>query len=130
MISLGIDLGGTNVKGVLVTDAGEILAQETNAIQHFDWKRSVAELIQRITRKAEGQEFELGLAAPGLPDETNRQINFMPGRLEGLEHFYWSDFNQGYMKNPHIERFWSHDVYISPLEMVGDKPGEDRKSVV
>ena len=39
-------------------------------------------------------------------------------------HFYWSDFNQGYMKNPHIERFWSHDVYISPLEMVGDKPGD------
>jgi cytochrome c-type biogenesis protein CcmF len=33
--------------------------------------------------------------------------------------FYWSDYNQGYMKKPHIERFLTHDVYISPLEMVG-----------
>jgi cytochrome c-type biogenesis protein CcmF len=33
--------------------------------------------------------------------------------------FFWSDYNQGWMKNPHIERFLSKDVYISPLEMVG-----------
>ena len=33
--------------------------------------------------------------------------------------FYWSDYNQGYMKKPHIERFLTHDIYISPLEMVG-----------
>jgi hypothetical protein len=32
--------------------------------------------------------------------------------------FYWSEYNQGYMKKPHIERFWNRDVYISPLEMV------------
>ena len=35
---------------------------------------------------------------------------------------YWSEYNQGYMKKPHIERFLTHDVYISPLEMVGDDP--------
>ena len=34
--------------------------------------------------------------------------------------FYWSDYNQGYMKKPHIERFLTHDIYISPLEMVGE----------
>ena len=33
--------------------------------------------------------------------------------------FYWSEYNQGYMKKPHIERFLTHDIYISPLEMVG-----------
>jgi cytochrome c-type biogenesis protein CcmF len=32
---------------------------------------------------------------------------------------YWSEYNQGYMKKPHIERFLTHDVYISPLDMVG-----------
>jgi len=37
--------------------------------------------------------------------------------------FYWSDYNQGYMKAPHVEKFMTHDVYISPLEMVGDQPG-------
>jgi glucokinase len=34
----------------------------------------------------------MGLAAPGLPDGNNRQINYMPGRLPGLEGFNWSDF--------------------------------------
>ena len=50
--------------------------------------------------------------------------------------FYWSEYNQGYMKKPHIERFWTHDVYISPLEMVGGadaggtwfKPGETKQA--
>src|SRR5262249_38881391 len=37
--------------------------------------------------------------------------------------FYWSEYNQGYMKKPHIERFLTHDIYISPLEMVGAGQG-------
>ncbi len=49
--------------------------------------------------------------------------------------FYWSEYNQGYMKKPHIERFLTHDVYISPLEMVGGaeaggtwfEPGETKQ---
>jgi len=40
-------------------------------------------------------------------------------RFEALPAMYWSEFNQGYMKKPHIERFITHDIYISPLEMVG-----------
>ena len=91
MIALGIDLGGTNVKGVLVTDGGEILAQKTNPIPNSDWKKGVLELYQDIAAQSQ-QKFVVGLAAPGLPDEMNRQINFMPGRLEGLERFDWSDF--------------------------------------
>jgi cytochrome c-type biogenesis protein CcmF len=36
--------------------------------------------------------------------------------------FFWSEYNQGWMKNPHIERFVTKDLYISPLEMVGEDP--------
>ena len=44
-----------------------------------------------------------------------------PGRkFEANTKFYWSEYNQGYMKKPHIEKFMTHDVYISPLEMVGE----------
>jgi cytochrome c-type biogenesis protein CcmF len=44
----------------------------------------------------------------------------VPGRsFTANAKFYWSDYNQGYMKKPHIERFLTHDIYISPLEMVG-----------
>jgi cytochrome c-type biogenesis protein CcmF len=48
-----------------------------------------------------------------------------PGRsFEATPALYWSEYSQGYMKKPHIERYWSHDLYISPLEMVGDRPGD------
>jgi cytochrome c-type biogenesis protein CcmF len=36
--------------------------------------------------------------------------------------FFWSEYNQGWMKNPHIQRYITKDVYISPLEMVGNDP--------
>jgi cytochrome c-type biogenesis protein CcmF len=48
---------------------------------------------------------------------TSGERNF-----EAQPAMYWSEFNQGYMKKPHIERFLTHDVYISPLEMVDDGP--------
>ncbi len=47
------------------------------------------------------------------------------GRFEASPALYWSAYNQGYMKKPHIERFLTHDIYISPLEMVGDDPMAD-----
>src|SRR5262245_9687295 len=40
-------------------------------------------------------------------------------KFEARPRLYFSQFNQGMMKNPHIERFALYDVYISPLEMVG-----------
>src|SRR6185503_9314884 len=46
-------------------------------------------------------------------------VNAPEGRFEAQPAMYWSEFNQGYMKKPHIERFLTHDIYISPLEMVG-----------
>jgi cytochrome c-type biogenesis protein CcmF len=39
--------------------------------------------------------------------------------------FFWSEYNQGYMKAPHVENFLTHDVYISPLEMVGRDGSEN-----
>jgi cytochrome c-type biogenesis protein CcmF len=49
-------------------------------------------------------------------------VNAEGRQFEALPAMYWSEFNQGYMKKPHIERFLTHDIYISPLDMVGDDP--------
>jgi len=45
------------------------------------------------------------------------------GAFEATPSLYWSEFNQGYMKTPHIQRYLTHDVYISPLEVVGQDTG-------
>jgi cytochrome c-type biogenesis protein CcmF len=63
-----------------------------------------------VTQDGEGKDqMRIAVAAP-------------EGRFEAKPTMFWSEYNQGYMKKPHIERFWSHDVYISPLEMVDDAP--------
>jgi cytochrome c-type biogenesis protein CcmF len=31
---------------------------------------------------------------------------------------YYSEFNRGMMREPHVERFWDRDLYISPVEVV------------
>ena len=58
------------------------------------------------------------------------------GGFEATPSLYWSDYNQGYMKKPYIQRYLTHDVYISPLDMAGADPtsnalwlgkGESRK---
>jgi cytochrome c-type biogenesis protein CcmF len=51
-------------------------------------------------------------------------VNAPEGHFQAAPRLYWSEFNQGYMKKPHIERFLTHDVYISPLEMVGEDQQE------
>jgi cytochrome c biogenesis factor len=47
-------------------------------------------------------------------------VSSSEGAFQARPALYWSPYNQGYMKKPHIERYLTHDVYISPIEMVGD----------
>ena len=56
---------------------------------------------------------------PGGQDRVVIAVAAPEGRFEASPALYWSEFNQGYMKKPHIQRYLTHDVYISPLEMVG-----------
>jgi cytochrome c-type biogenesis protein CcmF len=54
------------------------------------------------------------------PDKKDRLAIFVQGEgreFEAKPVLYFSEFNQGVMRNPHVERFWSHDVYISPIEL-------------
>jgi glucokinase len=91
MNAIGIDLGGTNVKAVLITHQGEVLAKEIVPITNADWRGAVHEAFTKI-RSSKLTFSCIGLAAPGLPDNQNKQINYMPGRLDGLERFNWSEF--------------------------------------
>jgi len=45
-----------------------------------------------MQEKFDNQDVVVGISAPGLPNETNTAIAFMPGRLQGLEYFAWSDY--------------------------------------
>jgi len=92
MNAIGIDLGGTNVKVVKITAQGTLLVSKANPIMEGDWQQAVRKAVREVKQLDTAPVFCTGLAAPGLPDDNNRQINYMPGRLPGLERFNWSDF--------------------------------------
>ena len=78
MNAIGIDLGGTWIKGVLMDiDTGEIVKQlyhPTNGEK--DWKEAVSETITDLREQSPGLVKAVGLSAPGLPNESNQYIAF------------------------------------------------------
>ncbi len=91
-IALGIDLGGTRIKGVILQDGAvaESLYFPTGEGEAF--KPAVLDAVRHLQQVAGGAGKVVGLSAPGIPDESNRCIAVMPGRLPGLEGFIWSDY--------------------------------------
>jgi glucokinase len=94
-LAIGIDLGCTNIKGVLIDPDGTILdeaKQETNEQDEKHWKQAVADMIRGFSKKTGRKADVIGLSAPGLANAGNTCITFMPGRMPGLENFVWSEW--------------------------------------
>ncbi len=93
--AIGIDLGGTRIKGVSMDAERNILQQLYTPTQDGDngeWKRAVEQTVRQLLNGQKQNGVQIGISAPGLPNQTNRAIAFMPGRLQGLENFDWSCF--------------------------------------
>jgi glucokinase len=92
--AIGIDLGCTQIKAILVTGRGEVLhtlRTDTDEQNDQHWKNAVVEMIHQLKQVSAGEVQTIGLSAPGLANTHNTCIEFMPGRLPGLENFIWSD---------------------------------------
>jgi len=94
-LTIGIDLGGTRIKGVVIDAIGNVLHQTytpTNDGEGEIWKKAIAKTVHELRQKVPGEKIAVGISAPGLPNKENTTIAFMPGRLDGLENFVWSDY--------------------------------------
>jgi glucokinase len=92
---LGLDLGGSSVKAVLVTVEGAARARyhevfEPDRRLHF--AETIRDVVQRAARECGGRLAGIGLSAPGLAARDGRSIAFMPGRLEGLVGLDWAEY--------------------------------------
>lgn len=99
-LAIGIDLGGTNIKAALIdagsgerlvsiskpTLDGEFVGHEP----HFS--HTVREIVHELEAKAGQGNLRVGLSAPGLANPNGRCIDWMPGRMHGLEKFDWPAF--------------------------------------
>ena len=88
---LGLDLGGTSVKGVAVTPEGQPLGT-----YHLAYDRALplafattAAEVAAQARAEHGPAERIGLSAPGLVAPAGDRIAHMPGRFPGLEGFDW-----------------------------------------
>lgn len=96
-VTIGIDLGGTRIKGILLDGENNLVHQiytPTNDGDDIVWKNAIAETVHVLKAKTNSDNIAIGISAPGLPNETNNAIAYMPGRLQGLEGFNWSVFLQ------------------------------------
>jgi glucokinase len=99
--AIGIDLGCTNIKAVLVDENGKILQQVRQETREHDdkfWKASVKKIVADLRSYSDG-DTSIGLCAPGLANADNSWIQCMPGRLPGLENFNWSEHTK---ENVHV----------------------------
>ncbi len=105
--AIGIDLGGTRIKGVAIDHTGKLIHQvytPTNDSDGQSWKTAIRDTILELKQRIGENEFVTGISAPGIPDAENSCISFMPGRLQGLEGFKWTDYlgHSAYVMNDAI----------------------------
>ncbi|MCB1090782.1 MAG: ROK family protein [Verrucomicrobiae bacterium] len=96
---IGIDLGGTRIKGaVFEAESGRILAKDTVPTRDGECEAGEPAFVAGARRLAESLQTEAGVSAstigvssPGLANREATRIDFMPGRLSGLEGLVWSE---------------------------------------
>ncbi|MFD0796155.1 ROK family protein [Maribacter chungangensis] len=96
---LGIDIGGTKIKTVVLNEEGTVLEQsevltEDSAPEKERWKRKIIDLIENKSEtyaKANPEALRCAISAPGLVDAQHKMTLHMPERLQGIEQFNWSE---------------------------------------
>lgn len=89
MYYIGIDLGGTNIKGALVNEAGEILREESRSTRAALGAETVCDGIAAvITALAEGTDAigGVGIGCPGTVDDASGRVVYAPN-------LGWRDFD-------------------------------------
>lgn len=92
---IGIDLGGTRIKAVGLDFDGNLLYQQyvqTEDSNEGVWKERIRDVVNELQARLNTSDMVVGISAPGIPNEQNSAIAYMPGRLEGLQDFDWSSF--------------------------------------
>src|SRR5262245_53748158 len=97
--AIGIDLGGSCIKGIAVTPEGQDLAKTIIDFdaEQMDWAQKIRGVVGQLQNDvgSKGRSFCVGLSAPGLAAADGRSIAHMPGRLQGLEGLDWTKFLGG-----------------------------------
>lgn len=93
--AIGIDLGGTNIKAVAVTEEGRLLEQSTcatGADEEGTWRENVRRQFELLEGRVGAPARWRGMASPGLVAEDCRSIAMVSTWLPGLQGLDWTSF--------------------------------------
>jgi len=77
--AIGIDIGGTKIAGAVVTELGEIVAEDRVATQAGDSDAIVDAVVAMIEKLAAGRDIHAaGVAAPGFIDAAQSTVYYTP----------------------------------------------------
>ena len=97
MIALGIDIGGTSIKGAAITDKGEILDRLSVDVCKVDKpEKTIGDLCDAINKFVKDHHYDepiagLGIGSPGVINHDNGEILSSPN-LPTWEHFKLKEF--------------------------------------
>ena len=91
--SIGVDLGGTNIKIVVISNDGNVLEYLTcdTGDSEGSWAQTIKQHINQIQKQRSQSPCHIGIAAPGLAAKDGRSIAYMQGRLKGLQGLIWQE---------------------------------------
>jgi glucokinase len=93
--AIGIDLGGTYIKGVLLAEDGTVVQQHympTRDDEQGRWKEVILGMVNYLKAAHHSAVDVIGLSCPGFASEDNKCIAHLPGRLNGIENFIWENY--------------------------------------
>lgn len=91
---LGLDIGGTQIKMVLVSRDGKLLDSQyvdTQDESVNDWPSYVREVVHAFQSQTSSKDSLIGISGPGLTAHDNRSIAWMQGRMEALQDVDWTE---------------------------------------
>src|SRR5829696_970978 len=84
-VFIGIDLGGTTIKGALVNTHGEILQEtriDTEQNQSEALLNQILAFARTLNSQADGRASAIGIGVPGLVNTQSNRIEIMPNLPE------------------------------------------------
>ena len=94
MPCIGIDVGGSSVKAVVVSREGDRIADANRTFdpdQKLHFAKTIAGVVSSLEHEHGAAEL-IGLSAPGLAAKDGSSIAYLPNRLEGMEGLNWTEF--------------------------------------
>ena len=88
--AIGIDAGGTNVKGVAMDPSGHTLARRARMAAGEPLTTVVRSFVDDLVRQVGHDPAVYGLAAPGIANPDGRSIWWMQGRRDEIQGLDWS----------------------------------------